>query len=265
MSDTNPASSSTSGSTTTSTPSYGTNEYVINGTLDLPQTAPSSEQFLAIQPDGTVVASGSSASSFQGAVSTGTFSPSVTFLTGNYTVSSGATTTTYQTAIASSTPGSTGTIVSGSNTYIFLTGNPNGPQGIYLQIGNYVQFSLQIPFVWNADLDNTGGLFLFGLQFDVPVFPSGSSVQSSLISFQVPGSSYNDGSNATSLSQIFYGGAGLLEARGTNTALSPQAVFLNSGSPTVTIPSIVMSFGAPVANENTAEIINIYGTYILSS
>jgi len=74
MSGTNPASSSTSGSTTTSTPSYGTNEYVINGTLDLPNGGLdmpqiganiSAPQLLQIDGSGNVSLSGIEGSTVQ--------------------------------------------------------------------------------------------------------------------------------------------------------------------------------------------------------
>jgi len=185
MSETNP----------TNTPSYDTDDYVITGTLDLPQTAPSSEQLLAIQSDGTVVASGVNVSIFSAANISGSFTPTITFLTGTFTWNAFPSGTyPYTQPSETSIPTSGITITSETGT-VTTTGDgyPNGPQGIYFTWENYVEFTLEIPIVFNLAGDDAsdGNSYNIGFSFELPYLPSGATVTSSLLNLGMPSVSNN--------------------------------------------------------------------------
>lgn len=239
-------------------------EFVINGQLELPQTAPSSEQFLAIEPDGTVVASGATLGSLQtsGAFSSGTFSPNWSWLTGTINPF-GTNYLNYPVPNTTTSTSSTGSIIltSGATALNLPVGFPNEPEGPFLQIGNYVQFSFQVPVV-TAFPD---GLFVLGGQFNLPYFPLGSTVASYTITYQLAGSVALTGTNA--IESTVGGGSYVFDrqiASGPTTPITPTAYMLTNTSPSVIIPSIVISVSHTTSSTYVGSVLTVFGSYVLS-
>jgi len=278
MSGTNPASSSTSGSTTTSTPSYGTNEYVINGTLDLPQTAPSNEQFLAIQPDGTVVASGSNASSFATPSSTGSFSPTITFFTNNsefpqpyvfyteqlygfatvYTLPSASDFNTLGDYTATTTAVSTPSGGAVNSLLNFSIPLGIGISGVFYTVGSVVDFSLQFPII--VEQYNSFYGQMIGFQFDLPYLPNGYSVSAYTFNLSVAGTQFQSGVSASPGYYLpnYFGLVG------------PLAFLQNNSSPTVTFPGFMLFTDADGKsggglNDVAVFMLTVTGKYVISN